>query len=107
LAILALTFVALGIGHLFGGPDPTDRPVLALANASRHPAIAIAIAQTTFPDVTLVPAAVLLDLIVVAFVSGPYLSWVAERSPRPVREPVRHGGGALRMGYRRRQDRER
>src|SRR5262245_57789815 len=37
----AFTLMGLAIGHLLGGPEPEDRPVLALATASRHPAIAL------------------------------------------------------------------
>jgi hypothetical protein len=120
LAILALTFVGLAIGHLLGGPIATDRPVLALATASRHPAVAIAILHTTHPNETLVPAAVLLDLIVVACVAGPYLGWALQpggpvlrwpRSPGATDAPeakrrFRHGGGgAAGLRYKRRQDR--
>ena len=75
LAIMIMTAVGLAIGHLMGGPDDADRTVLALATASRHPAIAIAVGQALFPGQTLVPAAVLLDLVVLAFLSMPYTWW--------------------------------
>jgi BASS family bile acid:Na+ symporter len=76
LAIVVMTAIGLAVGHLLGGPLDEGRPVLALATAARHPAIAAAIAQAAFPDAPLVPAAVLLDLIVVALVSIPYTRWV-------------------------------
>lgn len=111
LAILALAIVGIGIGHLLGGPVPNDRPVLALSSASRHPAVAIAIVHATMPNATLVPAAVLLNLIVVAFVSVPYLSW-ATRSPAPAARPVvvrRHprgeGESTIGLHFGRRHDR--
>jgi BASS family bile acid:Na+ symporter len=116
LAMLVFAFLALAIGHLFGGPDPSDRPVLAMANASRHPAVAIAIVQATLPNATLVPAAVLLNLIVVACIAGPYLGWATRRvAPPPtrvvvVREPtdrMHRGGGSLGLHLGRRQDRRR
>ena len=37
-------------GHVLGGPEPDNRPVLALATASRHPAVAMAIAHANFPE---------------------------------------------------------
>ncbi len=119
LAILALTIAGLAIGHLLGGPIATDRPVLAVATASRHPAVAIAILHVTNPNETLVPAAVLLDLIVVACVAGPYLSWALRpaasasrlaaglREPKPRLPRLHHGGGGgAGLQYKRRQDRQ-
>jgi BASS family bile acid:Na+ symporter len=76
LAIMIVTAVGLAVGHLIGGPATSDRTVLALATASRHPAIAIAVGYALFPDQSLVPAAVLLSLVVVTFVSVPYTWWV-------------------------------
>jgi len=116
LAILTLAFVGLAIGHLLGGPKATDRPVLALATASRHPAVAIAILQATHPTESLASAAVLLNVIVVACVAGPYLGWaVRPRAAEPVKPTIvrptktrlRHGGGgAAGLQYKRRQDRQ-
>jgi BASS family bile acid:Na+ symporter len=74
-AIVAFSLAGLAAGHLLGGPDPDDRAVLALATASRHPGVAMAIASANFAGEKLVPAAVLLYLIVSAIVSIPYLSW--------------------------------
>jgi bile acid:Na+ symporter, BASS family len=74
-AIVAFSLAGLAAGHLLGGPDPDDRVVLALATASRHPGVALAIASANFPGQKLVPAAVLLYLIVSAIVSIPYLTW--------------------------------
>jgi BASS family bile acid:Na+ symporter len=81
LAIVAMTIVGLGVGHLFGGPDRQDRVVLALSSASRHPAVAVAIALSVYPGEKLVAPAVLVDLIVVALVSVPYLK-LLERARR-------------------------
>ena len=66
----------LAIGHLLGGPEPDNRRVLALATASRHPAVALAIAHANFPEQTLAPAAVFLYLILSGILSAVYLSWV-------------------------------
>lgn len=79
LAMIVLAIVAMAAGHLLGGPDPEDRATLALASAGRHPAIAIAIAQTNFPDQKLASAAVLLYLLVCGMATAPYLKWVAHR----------------------------
>jgi bile acid:Na+ symporter, BASS family len=71
----AFSLAGLAAGHLLGGPNPDDCTVLALATASRHPGVALAIASANFPGQKLVPAAVLLYLIVSAIVSIPYLTW--------------------------------
>lgn len=75
LAIAAFTVAGLLIGHLSGGPDPDDRGVLALATASRHPAVAIAIGAASYPNQPLVPAAILLALATGMIVSAPYSAW--------------------------------
>lgn len=82
-AIVVMTLVGLGIGHLFGSPNRDDRVVLALATASRHPAVAIAIVSANFPDEKLVPAAVVLALIVSALTSVPYTAWTKRWIRRP------------------------
>jgi len=82
LVIILGAFVILGllVGHLVGGPDPADRTVLALATATRHPGIAIAIAHINFPTEQAVPAAVVIYLVVSAVLSLPYLAWRKNRS---------------------------
>jgi len=71
----AFTLVALVAGHLFGGPNPNDRTALAVATATRHPGVAIAIATANFPGERLPAAAVLLYLLVSAVVFAPYAYW--------------------------------
>jgi len=73
-ALGAFAICGLMVGHLLG-PDRDDREVLALSTATRHPAVAIAIANTNFPGQKLVAPAVLLYLLISAFVSAPYLLW--------------------------------
>jgi len=75
LVLAAFAATGLAIGHCFGGPDPHDRSVLALATASRHPGIALAILAVTQADKGEAAAAVLLYLIVSALVSMPYVAW--------------------------------
>lgn len=88
-AIILLTVLGLGVGHLFGGPDPNTRSVLAIATATRHPAVAITIAAAVAPShvispsaIVLAPAAVLLALIVGAIASVPYLAWTQHQAVR-------------------------
>jgi BASS family bile acid:Na+ symporter len=76
LAVFVAFIVAgLAAGHLLGGPAPQDRTVLAFSTASRHPGVAVAMANATFPEERLVLAAVLLYLMVSAVVSIPYVVW--------------------------------
>jgi len=79
LAIAAFVVSGLAVGHLLGGPEEDDRAVLALATATRHPGIAIAIAGANLAGNKLVPAAILLSLLVNALLSIPYLAWVQRR----------------------------
>jgi BASS family bile acid:Na+ symporter len=77
LAIVAVTLISIGVGHLLGGPDEDDRTVLALATGSRHPAVALAVAGLA--GEALAPAAVLLALIVSALAAVPYTAWRRRR----------------------------
>jgi BASS family bile acid:Na+ symporter len=85
LAFIAIVGIGLGVGHVLGGPERGHRTVLALATASRHPAIAIAIANANFPAESLAPAAILLELIVCVVVTAPY----ARRSKHLARDARR------------------
>lgn len=76
-AILTAVLLGLAAGHLLGGPLPGDRTVLALSTATRHPGVAFAIAQASFPDRPEVPAGILLYFLVGAIVSVPYVKWRA------------------------------
>jgi bile acid:Na+ symporter, BASS family len=72
--IVAFVLAGLAVGHLLGGPNPDDRTVLALATATRHPAIAMLIISDSQDKQTAL-AAILLVLIVGALVSIPYVRW--------------------------------
>jgi len=80
LTILVWTTLGLAVGHWLGGPGLRRRAVLAVATSSRHPAVAIAIAQQNFPEQKLAPAAVLLALLASAFVTGAYVAWIKRRA---------------------------
>ena len=45
-----MAVAGLGIGHLCGGPARKNRRVLAMATATRHPALAIALASMASPN---------------------------------------------------------
>lgn len=80
LVLASMAVFGLLVGHLLG-PNSQNRVVLALATASRHPAIAIAIAHTNFPEQKLVPAAVLLYMLISAVLSAPYINWTRKSIP--------------------------
>lgn len=75
LVIAAFVVAGLAAGHLLGGPREDDRTVLALATATRHPALALAIAKAGYPNEPGLGAAILLYLLVGAFVALPYIRW--------------------------------
>ena len=75
LAIVAFIIAGLALGHVLGGPDEDDRTVLALATASRHPGVALAIAGSILSDQDAVSAVVLLALLLGAVVTRPYAKW--------------------------------
>jgi len=84
-AILTFVVVGLAIGHFLGGPNPHHSGVLGIATASRHPAIALAIAARNFPEEHFGPT-ILLYLIVNALVGVPYLIWQRRLLVSAVRE---------------------
>jgi len=73
IAFAAFSLVGICVGHLLGAPGHENSTVLALSTASRHPGVAIAIAQANFPRQRLALAAVLLFLVVNIVVSIPYI----------------------------------
>ena len=85
LALAAFSVAGLATGHLLGGPEAADRVVLALATATRHPGVSVAIASAAFPEQKLVGPAVALYLIVTTLVSALYMAWVRRRYPSTMR----------------------
>jgi BASS family bile acid:Na+ symporter len=76
LAIAATVAVGLLAGHLMEGGDIGRRSSLALAAATRHPGIAIAIATLNFPALKQsAVAAILLFFIINVIVTIPYVRW--------------------------------
>lgn len=79
-SIAAFILGGVAAGHLLGGPDPANRTTLALATASRHPGLAMAIASANFPgQFRSIAAAILLYLLVKAIVLIPYNAWSKRR----------------------------
>ena len=91
LAIVAV--LGLAVGHLLGGPRPGDRTSLALSTASRHPAVALAIATSgVLSDPKPELAIILLYLVVATAVSFPYQRWRARTAESA---PPNHATGSL------------
>ena len=82
-AVLIVTALALFVGHELGGPVDANRPVLALASALRHPAVAIAVGLAAFPSSKLVAPAVLLQFVVAAIAASPYVRRFKRVATRP------------------------
>jgi BASS family bile acid:Na+ symporter len=79
LAIVVFVFAGLAVGHLMGGPNPDDRTVLALSTATRHPGVAIAMAQVNSPGDQSIVSAILLTFLVCGIVTVPYVKWRRRR----------------------------
>ena len=80
----SLAGLALGgflIGYLLERPQPENRLVLGLANATRHPAIAAVIAHTNFPQQKLVLPCIILYLLVSVVVTHIALKRVGAKRP--------------------------
>ena len=75
LAIVLFALLGIVVGHLMGGPEPGDRKALALAVATRHPGVALAILHVLAPNDKRVAGIVLLYLLVSGVVAVPYLAW--------------------------------
>lgn len=73
IALAAMIVAGLAAGYWAAGTDPANKTALALAAATRHPGIAVAIATTAFPQERLAPAAIVLFALLSALISIPYL----------------------------------
>ena len=82
LAIVVFTGLSLLAGHLLGGPDPANRTVLALATASRHPGVALAVAGAIVPPDQRpgLSAAVFFCVLVSTLLTVPYVAWRKKRA---------------------------
>jgi bile acid:Na+ symporter, BASS family len=74
LAFATFTMVAIGAGHLLGGPEPANRNALAVASASRHIGLALLIAANARGPHTLPLVAAYLTASTVVIIV--YVKWV-------------------------------
>jgi hypothetical protein len=79
IAFAAFTLSAIVVGHLLGGPNPSDRISLAIACASRHIGLALLIAASARRQHAL--ALVVAYLLASAVVSIPYVRWITKHRP--------------------------
>jgi BASS family bile acid:Na+ symporter len=87
LSFSVFAIFGLLIGHFLGGPEPENRSVLALAAATRHPAIAVAIAHANFPDQKLAAPAVFLYTVVGAILAALYLRFTTHKKTSGAETP--------------------
>lgn len=73
LTLAALIVLALGIGHLVGGPDEDNRTALAIGCATRHIGIAVLVAASVPGPRTAVIIAIYIAVSLA--ISLPYLRW--------------------------------
>lgn len=89
LAFAVFTVGGLIIGEIMSGPDP--RPdhaiVLALSTASRHPAVAIALATANFPTLN-VSSTILVYSLLSGVICALYVRWRRSRSAPAVHAQV-------------------
>lgn len=76
LVILAVIAFGMVAGQLLGGPTPGNRRALASATISRHPAVALLLASSAFPELeSTVLGTVLLYLLAALLVPTVYERW--------------------------------
>lgn len=79
IVMVLMAAIALAAGHLLGGPARSDRAALAVTAATRHPGIALMIANANTDDAR-VRAAILGFLLVGLFAGLPYQFWLKRRA---------------------------
>lgn len=75
-AIATTTLLALGVGHLLGGPEPATRTATAICSAARNPGLALLVATLNAASPAII-ATVLAYVAVSALVITPYAIWRA------------------------------
>ena len=75
LAIVLFTLAGLAVGHALGGPEQDNRSALALATATRHPGVALAVLGVIAPDDKGPAVIVILYLLVGMVAAAPYVAW--------------------------------
>ena len=81
-AIVIVTALAVGVGHLLGGPEPATRTAVAITSAARNPGLALLVAALNRapPEIT---ATILAYLLVSAATLIPYVAWRRRAAPPP------------------------
>ena len=87
-AIALMVVVGLGIGHVCGGPARKNRRVLAMATATRHPALAMAIGDDGISDTSRIAGVVIVLAVLIAVRRG---------DPLPAAEQV-HAAADVEVG---------
>jgi BASS family bile acid:Na+ symporter len=80
-AVVVATMLALAVGHLMGGPDPTTRTSTAISSAARNAGLALLVAALNNASPAII-AAVLAYLVLSAFTVIPYAVWRGRKSQR-------------------------
>jgi BASS family bile acid:Na+ symporter len=73
-AIVVATLLALAVGHLMGGPEPTTRTSTAISSAARNAGLALVVATVNKAAPAII-ATVLAYLVLSAFTVIPYAIW--------------------------------
>ena len=81
LLIVAMAVASLAVGHALGGPVSANRTTLAIACATRFPALGVLIATLNFPDGNPLPL-VVGYLLITHLTVLPYMSWRKAGTPR-------------------------
>ncbi len=79
-AVVVATVLALAVGHLLGGPDPTTRTSTAISSAARNAGLALLVATFNKAAPAII-ATVLAYLVLSAFTVIPYAVWRARKPP--------------------------
>ena len=73
-AMVLVTLIAIGAGHLLGGPVPEDRTALAITASLRHPGLALLVGKVDHPSEQ-IGAVVIAYLLVTSLAAIPYTAW--------------------------------
>lgn len=99
LVLIVFSIVGVVVGHALAGPAPEHRTVLAQSTAARHPAVALVIAQATFPGQPNAVPAALWALLAGSVVTAIYGARARRRRlavPAAVTGATRRAGSASR-----------
>lgn len=73
-AVVCTTVLAIGVGHLLGGPEPATRTAVAISSAARNAGLALLVA-TINPAPPAVSRTVLVYVVISAITLIPYVIW--------------------------------